>query len=107
MTHTGNDLGLFGADAPYDYGEQPGGRAERRRRNQRRRRKRRFLGPVLAVLLIVGIIGGVVVGGRQILDRVTTVQDYTGSGTGQAVVRVQAGDSATAIATALVKAGVV
>lgn len=98
-----SDLSIFGG---VDYDEGPT-RAERRR-HHRRRRRRNPLGPVLGVLLILALVGGIVYGGRIILGKFNgEVPDYAGEGTGAVTVQVKSGDTATDIAATLVKVGVV
>jgi UPF0755 protein len=96
-----SDLSIFGVD--YDEGPT---RAQRRR-HQRRRRRRNPLGPLLGVLLIIVLVGGIVYGGRQIFGKLSEVPDYAGEGAGVVTVQVKSGDTATDIATTLVKLGVV
>jgi UPF0755 protein len=96
-----SDLSIFGVD--YDEGPT---RAERRRHHRRRRRNP--LGPVLGVLLIVVLVGGIVYGGRQVLDKFSGgVPDYAGEGAGAVTVQVKPGDTATDIAATLTRLGVV
>ncbi|MBG0566202.1 endolytic transglycosylase MltG [Actinoplanes aureus] len=56
------------------------------------------------VLLLFGVLGGGAWYGYQ---RFFSAEDYAGPGTGEAIVEVGEGDSATDIANSLVKAGVV
>jgi UPF0755 protein len=114
-----SDLGIFGGgsgNVEYDNGgyhdgyyEEPSTRAERRRAQQRRRRKRRGpLLPILAVLLVLGLVAGIFVGGRRVLGSFGRAPaDYAGAGTGSVLVQVHDGDTATDIATTLVQKGVV
>jgi uncharacterized YceG family protein len=98
-----SDLSIFGG---VDYDEGPT-RAERRR-HHRRRRRRSPLGPLLGVLLIIGLVGGIVYGGRMILGKFGgEVPDYAGEGAGAVTVQVKTGDTATDIAVTLTKLGVV
>jgi UPF0755 protein len=114
-----SDLSIFGG-VEYDddgsggyggdgYGHGGPGRAERRRQQQRRRRRRRNrFGPVLVVFLIILVVGGIVFGGRMVLDSFKgSTPDYAGNGTGTVTVQVHSGDTASDIASTLTKLGVV
>lgn len=96
-----SDLSIFGVG----YDERPT-RADRRRQ-QRRRRRRNPLGPLLGVLLIFALVAGIVYGGRKLMAGFGDVPDYAGSGTGSVTVQVKPGDTATDIAAAMTKLGVV
>lgn len=91
-----DDLGLF-ADT--------GNRGRRVRRQARLRRRRQIVFGVLFVLLVV-VAGAVWYGVRQLLE-LWEVPDYTGPGTTEQVVRVEQGDTTSAIATRLVAEDVV
>lgn len=82
---------------------------ERRRRRQRGRRVRSLI--ALALSLAVLLVAGVAVyrGGAQLLGhlKASSAPDYSGSGTGQASVRVPEGASVSKIGNVLKKAGVV
>jgi UPF0755 protein len=99
---------LFGDDE-HDPGIEPdhhgrATRAERHHRRRARRSRRTFavLGSVLVVVLL--IIG---VAGYRAYQHRFHPKDYSGAGTGSAVVVVKQGDGASAIGNTLVKAGVV
>ena len=100
-----DDIGFF--DAPDPYGRPS--RSERRRSEveRRKRRRRRIFLPLLVLILIAGIGAGALVGGRSLTSRFGTTPDYTGTGSGDALVVVEPGDTATDIATTMVKQGVV
>jgi UPF0755 protein len=98
-----SDLSIFGG-VDYDEGST---RAERRRHQHRRRRRRNPLGPLLGVVLIVALVGGIFYGGRLVLGKFGDVPDYVGEGAGAVTVQVKSGDTATDIAVALTKLGVV
>ena len=104
MTYEPDQLSFFDSGGP-----DQSTRAERRRRQQkqRKRRRRRVVGPLLALVVVVALAGGALYGGRSLVSRFATVQDYVGSGAGSATIEVKSGDTATDIAAALVKAGVV
>ena len=74
------------------------------------RRPRRLPKPI-GVLIVAGfllaILGGAVLGGRAVLAGLTGSGDFTGTGTGRAVVQIHQGDTAAAIGGALVGKGVV
>ena len=104
MSHAPHDLGFF----PPEQYRQPS-RSDRRRYewDRRRRRRRRLIVP-LVVLLVLGAAGvGALYGGRTLLDRFGTTPDYAGQGTGDVLVRVEPGDTATDIAATLLAKGVV
>jgi len=96
-----SDLSIFGVE----YDDHPS-RAERRRQ-QHRRRRRNPLGPLLGVVLILALVGGIVYGGRKVLSSFGDVPDYAGDGTGTVTVQVKPGDTASDIAVTLAKVGVV
>jgi UPF0755 protein len=73
-----------------------------------RRRRRRPVAAALLLLLMAGVVAGVLFGGRTLLDVLNpTAEDYTGTGTGTVAVKVEDGDTLSAIATRLVDAGVI
>ena len=69
----------------------------------RRRRRSRALGVVVVLAVLLALTAGAVVGGRQLLTalRGGGAADYAGTGTGEVLVQVGEGDSASDIATAL------
>jgi uncharacterized YceG family protein len=72
------------------------------------RRKRRPVTILLSLLVLAGLVVGIVVGGQWLIDKVNpTAADYTGSGSGEVQIRVESGDSLTAIGNTLVSADVV
>lgn len=92
----------------------PGPPQGSRRRTQRaaeKRRKRRRRRTWVTVLIMVVVLGGAGaaawLGLRPILASINTPDDYTGSGTGDATVRIPPGATGSKIATLLVDAGVV
>ncbi|HVQ90901.1 MAG TPA: endolytic transglycosylase MltG [Mycobacteriales bacterium] len=96
-----SDLSIFGVE--YDEGPT---RAERRRQ-QRRRKRRNPLGPLLGVVVIIALVGGILYGGKRVLGGLGDTPDYQGAGTGVVTVQVRSGDTAADIATTLTKLGVV
>jgi UPF0755 protein len=99
------DIGVFDAPDPYD---RPS-RSQRRRSEveRRKRRRRRIFLPLLVLALIAGVGAAALVGGRSLTGRFGSTPDFTGSGSGEALVVVQPGDTATDIAATMVKQGVV
>lgn len=100
-----DEIGFFDQPDPYD---RPS-RSDRRRTEveRRKRRRRRIFLPLLVLILIGGIGAGALVGGKSLTSKFGTTPDYTGSGSGEATVVVQPGDTATDIAATMVKQGVV
>ncbi|MEI4270886.1 endolytic transglycosylase MltG [Klenkia sp. LSe6-5] len=99
-------LEVIGADV-----EDERGRRGRRRGvsgERPRRRKRRPVTVVVSLLVLAGLVVGIVFGGQWLLEKVNpTAADYTGSGSGEVQIRVEDGDSLTAIANTLVADDVV
>jgi UPF0755 protein len=84
--------------------------AEDRGRWRHRKKKGgrgRTLMALAVVLLLFGALGGVGYVGYGKVRNFFTVEDYDGPGTGEAVIEVKSGNTATDIANALYKAGVV
>lgn len=79
-----------------------------RRRHRRREPKRRGpLGVLLSLAVIAVLVVGVIYGGRAIWEVAGSVPDYSGTGTGAVLVTINDGDTASDIADALHKAGVI
>ena len=111
------DLGLLSADeadAPRPAGahrhrhRKPG----RRERSSRRTAKStgrpgRSVAAMLVVVLLLGGLGGGIWYGGSKLMAVFDTPDYTGSGSGSVTVQIKPGDTASDVAHALAKAGVV
>ncbi len=98
------DIGL-----PFnDTEEIPRSRAARHRRKRQRGRERRRSSVAFIVMILVFALlaGGAWYGYGKVKD-FFAVEDYAGAGTGQAVVQVEDGDTATDIANTLFKADVV
>ncbi|MFI7230121.1 endolytic transglycosylase MltG [Nonomuraea angiospora] len=93
--------------------EDDGGRTRRGRggRGGRRRRRRRnrggFIAPLLAFVVLAGIIGGGGYYGYMWLNDALVPDDYTGQGTGEVVVEIKDGQSASDVAQELERQGVV
>jgi UPF0755 protein len=97
-----DDHPLFDSDDGASH--VPGARKRAQRRQRRRRRHR--LAPIIAIVLILGLIAV----SYQIVSSVSkrfVTPDYSGSGQGFTRVKVSPGDGATDVAAAMVKAGVV
>ncbi|HEX6968772.1 MAG TPA: endolytic transglycosylase MltG [Micromonosporaceae bacterium] len=96
-------------DLSFDERIEPG--RHRRRAQRRKKKKRGGRGRTIAALLITFMLLGTLAGGAWYgLDRIQaffTAPDYVGGGTGEVLVEVRAGDTATDIANALVEADVV
>lgn len=104
MTHAPQDLGFF----PPEQYARPSRSDRRRHESDRRRRRRRRLVVPLVVLLILGVAGaGAFYGSRALVSRFGTTPDFQGQGTGEVLIRVEPGDTATDIAATLVAKGVV
>ncbi len=98
-----DDHPLFDSDDG-EVSHVPGARKRAQRRQRRRRRHR--LAPIVAIVLILGLI----VVSYQIVNSVSkrfATPDYSGSGEGFTRVKVSPGDGAADVAAAMVKAGVV
>lgn len=92
---------LVGAD---DDGSRRRSRASSGRRGRRRRRRRgrgRFLAPMLAIIILLGGIGAAGFYGYTWLRGVMTPEDYTGEGTGEVIVEIKDGQSASDVAQTL------
>ncbi|MEO3814661.1 endolytic transglycosylase MltG [Sphaerisporangium sp. B11E5] len=79
----------------------------RSRRRQRRQRRKGFAAFLLAMIIIVGVVGAGGYYGFTWIRGLTTVKDYTGQGTGEVVVTIKEGQSASEVAQTLVDQGVV
>ncbi|MDR8412215.1 endolytic transglycosylase MltG [Nonomuraea sp. 3-1Str] len=82
-----------------------GGRGNRRRR--RRRSRGRFIAPLLAFIILAGIIGGGGYFGYQWISGALVPDDYTGQGQGNVVIEIKEGQSASDVAVELERQGVV
>ncbi|MEV4224173.1 endolytic transglycosylase MltG [Nonomuraea sp. NPDC049725] len=107
-----NDLDMdFLLGAEDDDGR--GGRRARgsgRRGGRRRRRRRsrgRFLAPLLAFIVLAGIIGGGGYYGYLWVSDAIVPDDYAGKGSGEVVIEIKDGQSASEVAQELERQGVV
>jgi UPF0755 protein len=100
-----DEIDFFAPPDPYG---RPS-RAERRREEveRRKRRRRRILLPLLVLILIGGIGAGALIGGRSITSKFGATPDFAGAGSGEVLVVVKPGDTATDIAATMVARGVV
>jgi UPF0755 protein len=74
----------------------------------RPRRRRRPIGVLLVLILLAGVVGGVLVGGRALLGVINpAAEDFSGSGTGRVEIRIGSGDTLSDIGRTLVDAGVI
>ncbi|MEV4098439.1 endolytic transglycosylase MltG [Streptosporangium saharense] len=99
---------LVGAED--DDGSRRGSRASSGRRGRRRRRRRNrggFLAPMLAVIVLIGGLGAGGYYGYTWLREVTTPQDYAGQGSGEVVIEIKDGQTASDVAQTLEKQDVV
>ncbi|MFF5249919.1 endolytic transglycosylase MltG [Streptosporangium sp. NPDC000095] len=79
----------------------------RGRRRKRRRNRGGFLAPMLAIIVLIGGVGAAGFYGYTWVRDVMTPDDYAGQGTGEVVVEIKDGDSASDIAQTLEEQGVV
>ncbi|NJP92695.1 endolytic transglycosylase MltG [Nonomuraea sp. FMUSA5-5] len=77
------------------------------RRRRRNRNRGRFLAPLLAFVVLAGIIGGGGYYGYLWLSDALVPDDYTGQGTGEVVIEIKQGQSASEVAQELEQQGVV
>jgi UPF0755 protein len=100
-----DEIDFFPSPDPYD---RPS-RSERRRNEveRKRRRRRRIFLPLLVLILVGGIGAGALVGGRSLTSRFGTTPDFAGAGSGEVLLVVKPGDTATDIAATMVTQGVV
>ncbi|MEU1878140.1 endolytic transglycosylase MltG [Streptosporangium sp. NPDC020072] len=99
---------LVGAED--DDGSRRGSRQSPGRRGRRRRRRRNrggFLAPMLAVIVLIGGLGAAGFYGYTWLREVTTPQDYAGEGSGEVVIEIKDGQTASDVAQTLEKQDVV
>lgn len=80
------------------------GRSRRRRRRQRRKG---VLAGLAAFVVVVGLLGGGGYYGYHWVRDVLTPDDYVGQGTGEVIIEIKAGDSASDVARRLEEQGVV
>ncbi|GAA4065416.1 endolytic transglycosylase MltG [Nonomuraea soli] len=87
-------------------GSEPRGRRAARRR-RRRTRRGRFLAPLLAFIVLAGIVGGGGYYGYMAIREAMVPDDYSGQGTGEVTLEIENGQSAAEVADELVRLGVV
>ncbi len=72
------------------------------------RKRRRPIAIVLSLVVLAALVGGIVLGGRALIDLVNPAdEDYTGQGTGSVQVRVSDGDTLSDIGRTLAEADVI
>ncbi|MEU8271707.1 endolytic transglycosylase MltG [Sphaerisporangium sp. NPDC049002] len=79
----------------------------RSRRRQRRQRRKGFVAFFVAMIVIVGVLGVGGYYGYNWIRGVAIPKDFTGQGTGEVLVEIKEGQSATEVAQTLVDQGVV
>ncbi|MGB9376836.1 MAG: endolytic transglycosylase MltG [Mycobacteriales bacterium] len=86
-----------------------GRKADTRRRGRpgRGRRGRTLAALLVVVVMLGGLGGGIWYGGSKLLSAFGHTPDYSGAGAGSVTVQIMTGDTATDVANALAKAGVV
>ncbi|HEY0486261.1 MAG TPA: endolytic transglycosylase MltG [Mycobacteriales bacterium] len=82
-------------------------RARRRRREKQKRDRRRAVTAMILVLTIFVLLAGGVWYGVDKVGALIAAPDYSGSGTGQVVVQIKPGDTASDIAVTLQAEGVI
>ncbi|HEV7655505.1 MAG TPA: endolytic transglycosylase MltG [Mycobacteriales bacterium] len=100
-----DEIDLFAPADPYG---RPS-RSERRRSEveRRKRRRRRILLPLLVLILVGGLGAGALIGGRSLTSKFGTTPDFAGAGSGEVLLVVKPGDTATDIAATMVTQGIV
>jgi UPF0755 protein len=100
-----DEVDFFDEPDPWD---RPS-RSERRREEaqRRKRRRRRVVLPLITLVVVAALGAGALIGGRSLTSRFGTTPDYTGSGSGEALVVVKPGDTATDIAATMVSQDVI
>jgi UPF0755 protein len=108
-----NDLGmdfLLGDEDEERPGRRPRGSRSQQRRSRKRRKRQRRKGAaasVFAVLVILLILAGAGYFGFTWIRDVVTVKDFSGPGSGEVVVQIEEGATASDVAVDLEKQGVV
>ena len=105
------------ADAAHEVEGEPedvlvpvGAHSRSRRQHQRKAKKQRRRGRIIVAVALVLIVGGGTGGWywlRPLITDTFGVADYSGLGSGDVTVHVEKGDTASAIAATLYKAGVI
>lgn len=101
-------LGAENDEAP-SRRRPPGSRSQQRRSRRRRRRQRRkgYVATLFAVVIIVGVLGGAGYYGYNWVSGVMIPKDYTGEGTGEVLIEIDEGATASDVAQILEDEGVV
>ncbi|MGY1821801.1 endolytic transglycosylase MltG [Geodermatophilus sp. SYSU D00079] len=74
----------------------------------RRRRRRRPVAVVVSLLVLAGLVGGIVFGGKALINLVNPPsEDFVGQGSGEVQVRIAVGDTLSDIGRTLVSEGVI
>ncbi|MCT9934298.1 endolytic transglycosylase MltG [Planotetraspora sp. A-T 1434] len=86
-----------------------GSRSQQRRSRRRRKRQRRkgFAATLFAIVVIIGVLGGVGYLGFNWVRDVMIPKDFTGEGAGEVVIEIKDGASASEVAQTLEEQGVV
>ncbi|MFI7439541.1 endolytic transglycosylase MltG [Nonomuraea indica] len=99
---------LLGAEDDEGRGRRSRGSGRRGSRRRRRRRNRGgFIAPLLAVIILVGILGGGGYFGYQWLSGALVPDDFTGQGEGEVIIEIKDGQIAAEVAAELERQGVV
>ncbi|MEV0588942.1 endolytic transglycosylase MltG [Nonomuraea sp. NPDC050310] len=88
-------------------GSEPRGNRRAARRRRKRAGRGRFLAPLLAFIVLAGILGGGGYYGYLWVTQAMVPDDYTGAGSGEVSVEIKSGQSAAEVAEELVRLGVV
>lgn len=102
-----NDLDIDALLGSEDDARRPRSRSGRGRRRRRNRKRGGFVAPMLALIIILGILGGGGYYAYLAINKALIPEDYTGAGTGEVVVEINPGDNATVIGEMLERQGVV
>lgn len=78
-----------------------------RRRRRRNRKRGGFLAPLLALIVLVGILGGGGYYAYLAINKALVPEDFTGQGTGEVVIEIKPGQVAADVAQTLEREGVV
>jgi UPF0755 protein len=100
-------LGAEDDEGPARRRSRGGGRRGNGRRRRRRRGRGRFIAPLLAFVVLAGIIGGGGYYGYMWINDALVPDDYTGQGAGEVVIEIKSGQSASDVAVELERQGVV
>ncbi|TDE59291.1 endolytic transglycosylase MltG [Nonomuraea mesophila] len=100
-------LGAEDDEGPARRRGRGGNRRGSGRRRRRRRNRGRFIAPLLAFVVLAGIIGGGGYYGYMWLNDALVPDDYTGQGSGEVVIEIESGQSASDVAVELERQGVV